>query len=235
MDLLKLYEQIRADAHPKEMDIDGRKYTTRPISEVRDPMPEPLKVSTLTGLADYLNKNPDGLDIDTLICHVRDEKEICVNSKLVGAFHQRICYAKAVSLTKQPPFGAFIDVEKFNIILQSCFVDCEKTDRAEILRIVGNVKEKLVMALGDDGISQKVTAKTGVALVDDVKIKNPAILRPYRTFNDVDQPASKFVLRGRTGPEFGLFEADNGAWVSEAMQNIKAYMEEKVPGLHIIA
>jgi hypothetical protein len=28
---------------------------------------------------------------------------------------------------------------------------------------------------------------------------------------------------------------DNGAWESEAMKNIKAFMEVEVPGLHVIA
>jgi len=68
-----------------------------------------------------------------------------------------------------------------------------------------------------------------------VTLPNPAVLRPYRTFNEITQPAGSFVFRARTGPEFALFEADNGAWESEAMKSIKEFMEFEVPGLHVIA
>ncbi|MDR2054492.1 MAG: hypothetical protein LBQ10_01270 [Desulfovibrio sp.] len=61
------------------------------------------------------------------------------------------------------------------------------------------------------------------------------MLRPYRTFNEVEQPVSPFVFRAQEGPRFALIEADNGAWESVAMKSIKEFMEYEVPGLHVIA
>lgn len=77
--------------------------------------------------------------------------------------------------------------------------------------------------------------KTGIANIEDVVLPNPVTLRPYRTFNEVEQPASSFVFRAKDGPMFALFEADNGAWRGQAMQNIKAYLERAVPDLKVIA
>ncbi|MFX4306338.1 hypothetical protein F8N00_13185 [Exiguobacterium sp. A1_3_1] len=95
-----------------------------------------------------------------------------------------------------------------------------------ILKMVGNLKEDNVRGVGDDGISQAVTMKTGVATVADVKVVNPVTLAPYRTFIEVDQPESKFVLRMQNGPRVALFEADGGAWKNEAIRNIEDYLME---------
>ena len=87
----------------------------------------------------------------------------------------------------------------------------------------------------DDGVTQAVTVKKGIAAVENVTLPNPVTLRPYRTFTEVEQPASQFVFRAAEGPEFMLVEADGGAWKHEAMQNIKKFMEFEVPGLAVIA
>ena len=56
------------------------------------------------------------------------------------------------------------------------------------------------------------------------------ILAPRRTFPEVDQPESPFVLlvkQSREGmmPEIALFEADGGLWKLTAIQNIKDYLK----------
>ena len=62
---------------------------------------------------------------------------------------------------------------------------------------------------------------------------NPAVLKPYRTFVEVEQPESKFVFRMQTGPEMALFEADGGAWRIQAMKNIKEYLEKELKAFEI--
>lgn len=93
-----------------------------------------------------------------------------------------------------------------------------------MLKLVGNVKEEAVNTIGDDGVSQSVVAKMGVATVGNVKVPNPVLLKPYRTFVEVEQPESNFIFRMRKGPECALFEADGGAWKLEAIDNIKEYL-----------
>ena len=95
---------------------------------------------------------------------------------------------------------------------------------------------------GDDGVTQTVTAKAGVVLSKDVRVPNPVSLRPYRTFREVLQPASSFVLRlqgggkASTTPVGALFEADGGAWKVEAMRNISTYLRSFLPeGVPVIA
>lgn len=125
------------------------------------------------------------------------------------------------------------------IKLQSCFVKDQERDL--VLKVVGNIKEDAVKNYGDDGIAQTVTAKVGVASVENVVVPNPVTLRPYRTFQEILQPSSDFVFRMKTGPAAALFEADGGAWQNEAIVTIKSHLvlmledEINTGRIHIIA
>ena len=121
------------------------------------------------------------------------------------------------------PFGQFMDAEKFNILLQTCFMETD--DLKVIQQVVGNLRDEAVQNYGDDGVSQSVTIRTGIATVGQVRVPSPAKLRPYRTFLEVEQPASLFILRMREGGQCALFEADGGLWRETARQNIRNYFE----------
>lgn len=108
------------------------------------------------------------------------------------------------------------------------------------MKIVGNLSQGTEANFADDGMTQQVMAKAGVARVAMVSLPNPVELRPFRTFADIGQPASKFVLRIKAdkdhGPRCALFEADGGAWKNTAIATIKAWLTENGPeGIKIIA
>src|SRR3712207_352563 len=146
---------------------------------------------------------------------------------------------KVAEVEARPPMistGNYYGTEEFNILLQSAFVQNE--DRDILLKVVGNIKEEVIKSVGDDGISQAATIKTGVATMGDVIIPNPVSLIPRRTFNEVEPPESQFIFRMKDGPRCALFEADGGAWKNEAMKNIKEYLAsalEDIEGLIIIS
>lgn len=56
-------------------------------------------------------------------------------------------------------------------------------------------------------------------------------LRPYRTFQEVEQPESEFLLRLDEEGNIGLFEADGGMWKLTARQTVKAFLEKELSGL----
>src|SRR5690606_31882265 len=114
----------------------------------------------------------------------------------------------------------------FNILLQSCFVD--NSHRASLLSIVGNIQEENVATVGDNGTSQQVTAKTGIATLAPVILPNPVMLKPFRTFVEIPQPESGFVFRMQSGPKAALFEADGGEWKITAMQSIREYLDKQL-------
>lgn len=81
--------------------------------------------------------------------------------------------------------------------------------------------------------AQKATVKTGVASKADAVVPNPVTLIPYRTFLEVQQPASDFIFRMKSanGVQCAIFEADGGAWKNEAMDNIKEYLKNELADL----
>lgn len=196
-----------------------------------DPTPcaQAIKIKTLTGLVDYIQGNVDNYK-DPLIVHIVSPTEVKVYSELRDdkmRHHFILCEAWTPIIA----YGRFMDIESFNIMIQSCFLP--NSDSEAVLKVVGNIKEENVQNTSDDGISQKVTAKSGIATVSEVVVPNPVILCPFRTFAEVDQPESKFIFRMQTGPAAAIFEADGGIWRIYAMQNVKTYLVEHLVNCNV--
>jgi hypothetical protein len=120
-----------------------------------------------------------------------------------------------------------MDLEAFIIQLQAKFV--QDANSEAILKLVSNIKDENVTTNQDDGFSQMVTVRQGPAMVSEVKVPNPVTLRPFRTFQEVEQPESPFIFRLRGGqgdPTAALFEADGGQWKLVAIQTVADYLIE---------
>jgi hypothetical protein len=219
---------------PQVVTVDGQEYARLQLVDMRkpDPEPKPIVVHTLTGLVDYVAANRDGVNFGDCVVHVVDEQTVELVAQLRGRFMQRYGYltAEAPDPIKAAPlgfhFGTFLTLEPFNIALQSLFED--GYDKAPVLEVLGNIRSAAEIQRNDDGATQNVTVRAGVHLADTKTVPNPVMLAPYRTFLEVEQPASRFVLRLKQkdeGTEVGaaLFEADGGLWRSTAIARIAAY------------
>lgn len=133
----------------------------------------------------------------------------------------RVDYETRVTGTDEP--------EKFGIKLRSKFLPTE--DQAYLIDLISKINYKNGVTLKDDGVAQTVETMKGVSFKEEVKIKPKVCLRPFRTFLEVTQPESEFIFRVDEHGNFGLFEADGGAWKLEAKQNIAAYFEDKLSDL----
>ncbi|MEH7122091.1 hypothetical protein V7127_02480 [Bacillus sp. JJ1773] len=199
---------------------NGQVYSTQPLHLLKEPIASALEVRSLSGLVEYLISEFDA--DETLMVHVCSPTEVIVFDSL-NSNQNRNEYIRAKAMIPSFTFDRFYDSEDFNIKLQSAFV--KNNDRDIMLKVVGNIKEESVQTVGDDGVSQSVVAKTGVATVGNVLVPNPVVLAPYRTFVEVEQPESEFIFRMQKGPACALFEADGGAWKLKAIQNIKDYLK----------
>lgn len=185
---------------------------------------DPLIIKTLTGLVDYIKSNLERKEAKLLL-HIEKPDEVSLIG-LLAEDGSREYLASAQAIVPRFNFDYYLDIEEFNVALQSVFAPT--ADRDILLKVVGNLKEDNVKTTGDDGISQAVTIKTGVATAADVKVPNPVTLAPYRTFIEVKQPESKFIFRMKDGPRGAIFEADGGAWRNQAILNIKTFLEEQL-------
>lgn len=221
---------------PVLFQIDDRQYSSEPLNSITPPLAHTVLVSTLTGFVDFLGTQtiPQGS-----IIHVKYPE----NVNLLGPLDERYRIREelvAAAYADKPPFsfGQWTDHESFVIGLQSAFVQDETT--TTILKSIGTVKDSSVREFGDDGVTQAVTAKAGIALSQEVKVPNPVVLRPFRTFMEIEQPDSTFVLRAKAGgsgnpPMFALFLADGKMWRLNAVQAIKEWLKGKGVTLPIIA
>ncbi|WP_446897456.1 hypothetical protein ACSVC9_10560 [Clostridium sp. LBM24168] len=210
----------------KILDIDGKNFTTNQVYRVQDPTPAALTVTTLTALVDYIKSGIDKKYSGQNLIHVVSPERVEFYSELRDDMDRENYISVKALLPNNIYFNGFTDPEEFNIMLQSSFID--NKDRALLLKVVGNIKDSAVKQVGDDGVSQAATIKTGVASVNNVVVPNPVILAPYRTFPEIEQPESKFIFRMQSGPAAALYEADGGAWRNEAMSRIKKYLEEQL-------
>jgi hypothetical protein len=214
-------------------DVHGRQYATGDLGLVPEPEVAPIELHTLSGVVDYIKSNIDAAstlngDSPWLVV-ITSPTSLFLTTKADDVTYGRNTFIRCNALIPSVRLNNFMDAENFNIMLQSMFVD--DVDRAKVLKVIGNIKDENVQNTADDGVSQKVTAKVGVSLAQNISVPNPVHLAPYRTFTEVAQPVSQFVLRLKNGPECALFEADGGAWKPEAMANVKEYFKEQLSDL----
>lgn len=210
----------------ESFELHGQEYTNRRIFKVEEPTRKELTVTTLTGLVDYIKSEFDGSEkfIITVLNHHKVTVESELNVNKVREF--------AIVSNAQLPevrLNIFMDLEEFNIQMQSVFVNTD--ERKHVLSMIGNIRTDNIHHTGDDGISQQVEVKRGITSVKKEDVPNPVYLKPYRTFTEISQPESPFVLRlreGSHGLQAALFEADGGAWKNEAILNIKEYLEKEL-------
>lgn len=98
-------------------------------------------------------------------------------------------------------------------------------DAEYALKLLTDITTGAKVTYTDNGIATSVVTKTGVSLQTNQSIRPIVTLKPYRTFQEVDQPASQFLIRIN---ERGILftEADGGMWKLKARETVKSYFEE---------
>ena len=237
-DLLDVVRQATGNKHftaknGNEYAIDG----DGDVELLTDPLiDEPLRLNQLSGLIDWLSaegkyvQSYNKQHLTQLMIHVVSPTEVQVIGGLDNSGARPI-FATVDAVVDVLPIGRFLSQEEMVILLQSSFQHDKKREdkdgrdeRDIVLQVVSNLRSSDVQQQTDDGISQTVQINSGVATAANVKVPNPVTLVPFRTFQEIEQPASKFIFRMREGMESALFSADNSQWKVEAKQRIKDYL-----------
>lgn len=215
-------------------EIDGRLYTKGGLQRIDRPeesSPDAPIFNTLTGLIDFASLfKPPISDSGGLFFYVCSPEKV----QLCGSFqpsnyNKRFVYAKAyldheIFRFANESSPAWHTIEMFVIGIQALFVATDQ--RESVIDMLGSVANEAIQENTDDGFSQTLQVRTGIRHRERETVKNPIALKPWRTFREVDQPESAFILRfsNKNGMQCSLWEADGGMWRSEAMQNIKAWL-----------
>ena len=116
--------------------------------------------------------------------------------------------------------------DKAIIELKSRFLPTQDTEY--LINLISRINNDQGVNSEDTGVSQTVTVKSGVHLMSTEQVKSRLALQPFRTFREIPQPISEFILRLDEQKGVGLIEADGGIWKMEAKDNIKKYFEDQL-------
>lgn len=225
---------------PHVLDVGGRKFLfhngrQEEIEPKDDELPDGLGIYTLSGLVDWIRADPDHLFTDkTNPCTVKVDSphRVIVLSTLTPVERVRAMLATCLYDPPRVDYGSFMDAEDFGIMLQTNFT--EDDNRNVVLKIARNLTEEQSAQTADDGVSQRVTHKSGVKEIDSAVFRNPAFLCPLRTFPEIAQPSSPFVIRFKEGHLAAIFESDGGAWKNEAVKRIGAWLRERLADTNVV-
>jgi hypothetical protein len=223
-------EKIIEIDKPEFKEINGEIYSNKQFIKIKqdDPVPSILEINTLTGIIDYIKNDLD--EENEYLIHVKSYNEVRLYGRYKKETAERNCYLVSIAPEFKFGFNQWYDSEKFNINMQSQFLQDEVMKN--MLSITGNISVIMTKDNEDDGITQKVIVKTGIVKKQETSIINPIRLTSMRTFTEIPQPSSLYVLRARqvhNGIEFALFESDGGSWEHEVMLKIAEYLRENLP------
>lgn len=185
-----------------------------------------LELQTLKSLVDYLKSDNDFINNRKLVVVVDSFHRVSVYDQVDFENGKRPQLISVKATVPVIPFSNWRDQEEFNIMLQSMFIN--DADRNLVLDFASHLKIEKGAEAQDNGVTQTVTVRDGVASLAQAKTPNPVTLRPYRTFNEVEQPASQFVFRVNKSANLALFEADGGKWKLDAVKNISDYLKTEL-------
>lgn len=227
--LKSFVDRITELATPKTFEIEGRIYATHDLKliETMKCRPKSIEVTGLDSICKLVRNEADHIG-KKLFIQVKNFKEVAVFTTLDGdeeRFRLYTCVADTPNVTT----SSFMPYEKAIIELRSLYIPND--DHAYLLKLISSVSSESKVTSSDNGVTQSVEAKTGIALNSMVQVKPRVTLRPFRTFVEVKQPESDFLLRISERGEIGVYPADGGVWKLEATRNIAGYFEEALKDL----
>lgn len=210
----------------KIYEINGETYSDRDLTRIPRHVPHPSRIG-VTGLDSIVKLVRNELDMfDNLPLFIRVDgaRKVTVFSTYDDEMDRDNLYEASCDV---PDFWeGFREQENAIIELRSKFAPGDGVDY--LLDLLSRISKDNGVTTRDNGVSQEVEARTGVSLKQLVQVKPRVKLRPYRTFLEVEQPESEFILRLDNDGNVGLFEADGGMWKMQAKAGIVAYFEEKL-------
>ena len=100
-------------------------------------------------------------------------------------------------------------------------------DREYTLQLLSQITTGAKVTYTDNGVASTIVTQKGAALAQNTTIKPLVKLRPYRTFQEIEQPEGIFLIRiSERGITFR--EADGGMWKLTARNTAKAWLQEQL-------
>lgn len=225
-------EKIEDMTGPKVIETVQGTFSDKHLYRIENELADTIVLSSLSGLAEMIKQEMNEYNLPLFVRATSAERVHVFGAIRDDMQRERPFTAEAKFIGFD--FNEYISIENMIICLKSRFAPTEGRDY--LVQLLGNITDQQSVQTKDDGITQSATVKSGIQLVGEQRIKPIVTLKPYRTFLEVEQPASDFLIRLKDG-RAALFEADGGAWEREAVKNVADKLRElleDVPNVHII-
>lgn len=227
--LKEAIKEIERMSAPTIHEFEGSIFASQELVHVMDkkPMPRCIELTGLDSICKMVRNETEHIGLQIFI-QVKDYHSVSVFTTL-DEDEDRLYLYKCAADTPAVTTDRFMAYEKAVIELRSLYIPNEGTKY--LLQLLSSISNESKVTSTDNGVTQQVEARSGIALNSMVKIEPRVTLQPFRTFIEVEQPASEFLLRISERGEIGFFPADGGVWKLEATRNVAAYFEDKLKDL----
>lgn len=210
------------------IEIEGETYVNG--SRLMPDYTKQMSLNTLDATIDFLHATCRDGEFEYPLIVSATHADVEVYSSL-DRYNKRNYVLSVSPVTPFITFDCYMDLEKFIIQLQTCFVDT--LNKKRLIELVSSFVESEKLEVADNGISQTVTVEKGSAIKSKNSVEvNPFVkLAAYRTYMEVDQPETMYLLRVRDGNRIALYEADGGAWKMHAQKQVASYLREGLSDL----
>lgn len=229
--LQKFIEHIQKTTQPLITEVDGSTFRITSDGDVKEILPtifhpDTLPLNSLDALVKMVKTEASKRDTPLYIT-IPDHMTVrCFGQPDKAERYHRQFYYEA-NATDVPGWesGVKLGFEEMQIALRTRFQ--ETPDAIYAMKLLSDITSGGKITLNDNGIATSVVTNKGIALQSNEAIRPIVKLKPYRTFQEVNQPESSFLIRvSERG--ISLTEADGGMWKLAARETIKKFLEDRL-------
>ena len=242
--VLDWFKTLNKEDRPVTVEVKGEHYAVKtdgtlgevvrsviPLAPVATPV---LELSTLSGLVGAFTADVDGFSgMGKSAVMVESFDQVAIVSLAADQWGRRHVWARATCKEKNPfPFGDFMESELFLVKAQASFLPVDGHYSA-MLKLCSNLTTGSSIQVADDGFSQKVVIQDGGVSRGEVVLPPRIVLRPYRSFREVDPVESDFLLRFKAVkdglPLVALIPVDAGRWKTDTALAVGSWLGRNLP------
>ena len=229
--LQKFIEHIQKKTQPLITEVDDSTFRITSDGDVKEILPtifhpDTLPLNSLDSLIKMVKTEASEQDAPLYIT-IPDHMTVrCFGQPDAAERYHRQFYYEA-NATDVPGWAEknTLGFEEAQIALRTRFQ--ETPDTLYAMKLVSDISLGAKVIYNDNGIATTITTQKGVALQTNEQIRPLVKLRPYRTFQEVEQPESIFLIRV-SDRGISFIEADGGMWKLAARETIKTFLEERL-------
>lgn len=228
--LKEAIEKIVSLAGPTTREVDNKLYSDKHLLLVDEKKhyPKTLKLSSLDSICTMVRQEQDKTE-ERIYVRVKSPCAVDVVTGLDEDMDRFQLYSCEADTPRISMIDYYVDHDTACIELRSLFMPT--ADSTYLLDLLSKLTTGSKVTTSDDGITQTAQVQKGVSLKEQVEIRPRVLLTPFRSFVEVSQPASEFLLRINRESDIRLFEADGGVWKLEAVRNVAEYLEANLADL----